>query len=634
MRPIVPAALCAALLWILPAGAQTVVPVETDTLERTHSDLPPVAERLPSEPLIVNVAASGREPGRHGGDLNTLIGRSKDKRLVNVWGYARLAGYTPDLMIRADILQEIEVEDGRVFTLHLRAGHRWSDGHPFTAEDFRFYWEDIALNKTLAPNGPEPFMYVEEKLPDFEVIDDTTVRFTWHKPNPEFLPNLAKSRAPFIYRPAHYLKTLHADYASPEALDTRVKEARARSWAALFNQLDDMYGANNIDLPTLQPWHLVSEADNNRFVFARNPFFHRMDENGRQLPYIDRLILTVADSKLIPTKTQAGETDLQARGLAFADVTILKRAEAERGLQLYLWPSSKAAHYALYPNLTAADPVWRAIFRDKRVREALSLGIDRTLINRTLFFGLAQETQNTATPVSPLYDAARAEMYTDFDPDRANALLDEAGFTERRGDGIRLLPDGRPFEIIVESAGESTEELDTLELIKETWRDIGVSLFAKASSRDILRARGASGALQMALWFGFDNGVPAPEMTPEELAPTNILQLQWPAFGAYVESRGQSGIPIDMPEVARLLELYRTWQTSISLDEQAAIWTEMLDIQADNLFTIGIIGGVRQPVIAIPEVRNLPADAFYGWDPGAQFGLWRMDEFWLDRPAG
>ncbi|MEO1197976.1 MAG: ABC transporter substrate-binding protein [Pseudomonadota bacterium] len=631
MRSLLVGAVFATALWSVPSWAQDIVPVETDTLARTHDgDMPPVAERLPSEPFFVDIVSAGRELGRHGGDLDTLIGRAKDRRLVNVWGYARLVGYQPDLTLAPDLLRDIEVEEGRIFTLHLREGHRWSDGHPFTAEDFRFYWEDIAMNKDLAPNGPEPFMYVDGKLPTFEVIDDTTVRYAWEQPNPEFLPSLAMSRDPFIYRPAHYLKKLHATYTDVEMLQERVEEEKARSWAALHNQLDDMYGATNIEMPSLQPWYLASEADNNRFVFVRNPYFHRMDTNGRQLPYIDRLILTVADGKLIPTKTQAGETDLQARGLAFADVTVLKRAEAERDMQLYLWPSSKAAHLALYPNLTAADPVWREVFRDLRVRQALSLGIDRVLINRTLYFGLAEPSQNTATPVSPLYDGGRALAFTDFDPDRANKLLDDAGLSERRSDGIRLLPDGRPFEIIVESAGESVEDLDALELIKETWREIGVSLFAKASSRDILRARAASGDLQMAIWPGFDNGVPTPEMAPTDLAPTNIIQFQWSSFGAYVESRGQSGSEIDIPEVARLLELYKAWQVSASVPEQAAIWQEMLTIHSEQLFTIGIIGGVRQPVTAVPELRNLPQDAFYGWDPGAQFGLWRMDEFWLD----
>ena len=623
----------AALVMLIPAVASAdPVPVETDTLSNTHdvSALPPVAERIPEDPLVVDLEDRDRELGRHGGELNTLVGRSKDARLVNVWGYARLVGYNEELELVPDILEDIEVEDGRIFTLHLREGHRWSDGHPFTAEDIRYFWEDIALNKELAPSGPEPFLKVDGELATFEMIDEETVRFSWSEPNPEFLPNLAKARDPFIYRPAHYLKQFHADYGDAEAIAALVEERKVRNWAALHNQLDDLYGATNADQPTLQPWVLARDPENNRAVFHRNPFYHRIDENGRQLPYIDKIIITVADSKLIAAKTQAGESDLQARGLSFSDVTILKRAEAESGLKLHLWPEAKAAHFALYPNMTTRDEVWRAVLRDVRVRRGLSLGIDRVLINRTLYFGLAEAAQNTATPPSPLYDAERAASWTDFDPDRANALLDEAGLDKRRGDGTRLLPDGRPFELIVESAGESQEELDVLELVSASLKDVGVNLYIKASQRDVLRARALSGDLVMGVWSGFDNGVPTPEMMPIELAPTNAEQLHWPGFGAYIESGGNDGTAIDMPEVARLVELYRAWQNATDDDDQARIWSEMLNIHADQVFTIGLIGGVRQPVVAVPSLRNVPADAFYGWDPGAQYGLWRMDEFWFD----
>ena len=111
--------------------------------------LPAVSERLPEMPHVTDLAALGKKPGKYGGVLRTLVGREKDIRLMNVYGYSRLVGYDADINLQPDILESYEVDDSRIFTLHLRKGHRWSDGHPFTAEDFRYYWEDVANNVAL-----------------------------------------------------------------------------------------------------------------------------------------------------------------------------------------------------------------------------------------------------------------------------------------------------------------------------------------------------------------------------------------------------------------------------------------------------------------------------------------------------
>ena len=490
---------------ILAVGSSAALElVETPTLSNTHTgvDLPPVAERLPQEPLIADFTASGQEPGRHGGELQTIVGRSKDVRLINVWSYARLLGYNGNFRLVPDILKDVKVQDGRIFTLFLRKGHKWSDGHPFTAEDFRFWWEDIANNPTLNPNGPEQFMRVDNELPDFEVIDETTVRFAWKDVNPVFLPTLAKARPPFIYRPAHYLKQFHADYADKETLDKLVAEKKSRNWAALLNGKDNMYKANNPDLPSLQAWVPTKSATDRRFIMIRNPFYHRVDPAGRQLPYIDKVIISVASGRLIPAKSQAGESMLQARNLSFSDITVLKSGEKNSGYVTRLWPVTKGAQIALYPNLTVKDPVWRKLNRDVRFRRALSLGVDRRMINRVLFFGFAAEGNNTVLPISPLYKEEYRTKWAHYDVEEANRLLDEIGLTERRGDGVRLLPDGRPLEIIVETSGENQIDIDALELIAETWAEIGVKLFPKPSQREVIRNRALAGQLVMGVSWG------------------------------------------------------------------------------------------------------------------------------------
>ena len=605
--------------------------VETPTLNRSHPTtiLPPVAERVPAEPLVTDMAAMGRTPGRHGGDLTTLIGRTKDVRLAVVWGYARLVGWTEDLELKPDILKAVEVSpDGRAITLILREGHRWSDGQPFTSEDFRYYWEDVANNPHLMPSGPPAFFMSDGKLPGFEVISETAVRYSWDTPNPAFLPELAKARPPFIYRPAHYLKRFHERYGDPADLERMIAEARVRNWAALHNRADEMYDFSNVEMPTLQPWMNTTESPAQRYVLVRNPYFHRIDAQGRQLPYIDRLVLMVADGRLIAAKTAAGESDLQARGIGFSNITTLKRGERGGNYRTYLWPISKGSAMALYPNMTVTDPVWRALVRDRRFRHALSLGIDREMLNRVMYFGLGTPANNTALPRSPLSREPYRSDWCRYDTAEANRLLDEIGLTGRRGDGIRLMPDGRPLQIIVETAGESQEQVDMLALIEETWREIGVALFVKSSQRDVMRNRAFAGQLVMSVWDGFDNGIPTPEMVPDELAPVSQAMLAWPEWGQYHETRGTSGEEPDTDWARRLLALYEDWNAATTRQAQAAAWDAMLEIHAEETLTIGTVQGIPQPVAVSNILRNVPETAFYGWDPGAHFGLFRMDTFW------
>ena len=368
-----------------------------------------------------------------------------------------------------------------------------------------------------------------------------TVRYSWSKPNPFFLPALAAATPLFIYMPAHYLKQFHERYADPQKLAAMVQETQARDWAQLHGRHDDMYKFENPDLPTLQPWRLTTPPPAERFVFERNPYFHRVDANGQQLPYIDRVIFDVVDNKLVPIKTGAGETDLQSRGLFFKHYTFLKESEERSGLVTRLWQTARGAHLAIYPNLNATDEVWRELFRDVRFRRALSLAVDRDEINQIMYFGLAIGGNNTVLPQSPLYEPQYREEWASFDLDKANALLDEIGLTKRNANGTRLLPDGRPMELVVETAGEETEQTDVLELVEETWAKIGLKIHSRPSQREVFRNRIFSGETLMSIWYGLENGIPSADMSPGEFAPTDQQQLQWPMWGQYYQTKGAAG---------------------------------------------------------------------------------------------
>ena len=633
---IVALALAGAGLRPQPALATGAGPVEPPILAEAvkAGTLPPMAERLPRNPRMIDLAAMGRENGVPGGELRMLMADQRDLRMMTVYGYSRLVVFNARQELVPDILERVDVSEGRSFTLVLREGHRWSDGVPFSADDFRYWWEDVANNKRLNPGGPAMAMVPDGNRPVFEVIDQRTVRYTWPVPNPSFLPALAGANPLYIQMPAHYMKQFHERHADAATLQGMVKAARVRDWGALHEQKSRQYRPENPALPTLDAWRNLDAPPAQRFVFERNPYYHRVDGRGQQLPYIDRIVINTATAQLIAAKTGAGDSDLQARYLRFDNYTFLKNAEKRQNFNVYLWKRADGASLALYPNLNAADLVWRSLLRDKRVRQAMSVAINRKDINNVIFYGLAKEGANTLIEGSPMFDAAFQKAYAGFDQALANRLLDEAGLNKRDWDGVRLLPDGRRAEITIETAGESTEETDSIELIVENFREVGIRLFARSSQRELFRRRVLVGDVLLSLSSGLDNGIPGPEMEPDGLAPTMFGQYQWPAFGNYFETRGKDGVPVDMPEVAQLAALHRAWQRTTTSAERAEIWHKMLAIHAENVFTIGLINSTFQPVVATKRLRNVPEKGWFSFEPGAFFGVHMPDTFWLADTAG
>ena len=357
------------LLLAIPSAARAEVHETPFFKEAVASGkLPKIDDRVPAEPEL----AVFEPVGNPGGELRMLMAGPNATRMMVVYGYARLVGYSPSLKLVPDILKSIDVKGGRVFTLNLRRGHKWSDGHPFTSEDFRYWFEDVAENSELSPSGLPAALLVEGEAPHFEALDETTVRYTWTRPNPLLLTDLGGPDPLFIYSPSHYLKQFHKKYADQAALKALVKRYNQRNWAAFHNSMNAMYRDDNPDLPSLEPWILKTKPPSDRFIFERNPYYYRVDQAGNQLPYIDRVVLSIADSKIIPAKTGAGESDLQARYVRFDNYTFLKASEQYNDFKVRLWSTGSGSQLALYPNLNVNDDVWRGLVRDLRFRRPIS----------------------------------------------------------------------------------------------------------------------------------------------------------------------------------------------------------------------------------------------------------------------
>jgi peptide/nickel transport system substrate-binding protein len=590
--------------------------------------LPPVDKRIPQQPRVIDHFAGGDGPGKHGGQLNTLVSSSRDTRLMTVYSYTRLIVYDEKFALHPDILESFEAKEGREFTLKLRAGHKWSDGHPFTTADFRFFWEDIANNSELSPNGPSVELIIDGQPPRVEIIDDLTIRYSWDKPNPHFIESQSRAAPLFLFRPAHYLKKLHGKYTPEEEI---LKVYKGSRWANAFRRQDAMYGNSNVDMPTLNPWVLTTVPPAQRYIFTRNPYFHRIDAKGQQLPYIDDVIMTVAAANLIPAKAGLGEADLQSRYLNMRDYTFLQKSAKQSGVRVYLWESGSCSQLALYPNLNASDEEWRKLMRDVRFRRALSLAIDRDDLNQSVYLGLAKPSNNTVMERSELFKPEYATKWATYDPKLAAKLLDETGLSKRGPDGIRLLPGGRSATIVVEFSSEETGDTDALLLIAEAWKKVGIKMLTKPQTLENFRMRAFSGEAIMTAYAGYVTAVPTVDTSPREFAPTMQGGLQWSRWGMYVESKGKQGEDCNMPSACKLMDYLKEWETTTDTAVRRKAWDQILAANADEVFSIGTVNGIRQPVVVGPKVRNVPKEGYHAWDPGGYFGLYQPDTFWISQ---
>ena len=473
---------------------------------------------------------------------------------------------------------------------------------------------------------------VDGKPPKVEIIDELTIKYTWDAPNPYFISSQAQAAPLWLYRPAHYLKKFHAKYASPEDIAKAAKGGQDTSnWVQIHRRHDVMYNNDNPELPTLNPWVLMTAPPAQRFVFQRNAYYYRIDSKGVQLPYFDSVVFTQAAANLIPAKAGLGESDLQPRYLKMRDYTFLRKSAKQSGVNVLLWEEGSGSQLALYPNLNAKDDDWRKLNRDVRFRRALSLAIDRDELNQVGFIGLAKPSNNTILPRSVLFKPDYATKWANYDPKQANKLLDEVGLNKRNGNGIRLMPDGEPAIIVVEHTGEDTEISDVLTLIKDHWKKVGIQLLSKPQSTENFRVRVFSGEASMVAYAGVTTVVPTPDTSPKEFAPTMAGGLQWSRWGMFIETKGQQGEQCDMPSACRLMDYLREWENSADPAVRLNAWHEILAANADEVFSIGTVNGIRQPVVVGRNVRNVPENGYHAWDPGGYIGLYQPDTFWIGK---
>ncbi|MCY4653798.1 MAG: ABC transporter substrate-binding protein, partial [Dehalococcoidia bacterium] len=445
--------------------------------------LPPVDERLPKEPWVI----PAQEIGTYGGTLHrAYLGYS------DIWNWLRLSrapvarwttdgsGAIPAVVKKWDIS-----DGGKKFTFQLREGMRWSDGVPVTMEDVRFAWEDVIGNEEIN-SSPSPIITVEGQLPELEIIDDWTFSLTFHKPNYTFvkaLPQAGFGWVRFIL-PAHWAKQFHGDYADADSLAALLQQDDLDTWSDLFDRHVNGYYREDINQPTLHPWVLKGTWGDQRVVAERNPYFWAVDSAGNQLPYIDRLVYDLAENgEVIQLRAIAGELEVQGRHIKLTSYPTLQENREKGDYSVKLWPEYGGSNVVLWFNQTWEGPEVE-YFPNPDFRRALSVAADRNTINEVSFLGVATPRNYMPSPGHPHHPGPEYDtLWTQYDPEMANQMLDSVGLDQKDGEGFRLMSNGERMVLSIIMFEGYADWADATEQVIADWEEVGIKATMRIGTR-------------------------------------------------------------------------------------------------------------------------------------------------------
>ncbi len=598
-----------ALSMALPAWAAdyTQAPVLDERV--AAGELPPVDERLPESPLVFETVES---IGEYGGTLRrAILGGGDQHNIVRVIGHENLVRWSVDWTeIKPNIAESWDVsEDATTFTFHLREGMRWSDGEPFTADDIMF-WYEVFMDERLTPSkhaiyvGPEGPVKVSK-------IDDYTVEFKFDEPNGLFIPNLAYGFGYYpVNYPKHYLSQFHADY-NPEGIQALIDaEPAADDWVSLFmlkaGAMHTPAFWQNPDRPTLHPWKLKNAyGSSDRLVAERNPYFWKVDAEGQQLPYFDRITWDqVEDPETILLKAFNGEIDYMNRHLGRPANRAVLTDNAERGKYHFFDTNDLPSNGAiLMLNLNNPDLVKNEVVNTKDFRIGLSYAVNRQEIIDLIYLGSGRPAQTAPQPVSPLYNERMAKQFTEYDPDKANEYLDKV-LPEKDDEGFRLGPDGERFSLVFMVADVFGAQFpDVMELVSIYAADVGLDIQIRMSDRSRLQELASSAQHDAYIW-NCAGGQSDAYTSPECYLPFGSAVYWAPEWARWGVDHNTG---IEPPEnIKALFDQYDLVKSAPDADTRKAEMEKLLDMSADAFLTIGLVQSDPAFGVARNNVRNVP----------------------------
>jgi peptide/nickel transport system substrate-binding protein len=553
-----------------------------------RGDLPPVEERLPANPLEVEPA---ERVGVYGGEwLTALSGTGDHPWLSRTVGYDGLTRWSPDgIDLIPNLAEEWEVsEDGLTVTFVLREGLKWSDGEPFTVEDIVFAQNDVLNNPELTP-------IQDANRATAEAVDDVTVAITFTRPFAIYPLNQATGlavEAQLVNKPRHYLEQFHIDY-NPEAAQLAEQEGLA-SWVELMDRrvgvTDGILHWQNPELPTMRPWRMIEPlADSGRVVFERNPFYWKVDPEGSQLPYLDRVVYEVIqDQEVILTRALNGDFDMHMRHFnTFQNQPVLAENRESGGYDFFETATGEMNTAIVALNLTTENPVLNEVFNNQDFRIGLSHAINRQEIIDVVYQQQGEPWQAAPRDDTPFFNETLAKQYTEFDVDLANEHLDAAGY-RRDGQGRRLGPDGQPIVFTVDIAADfRADHPDAMEMVRNYWLEVGVDARIRTEQRELVQDRKNANQHDAIIWPG-DNGGIGALLDPRWYFPfhqdESMFAIPW---ARWYETGGQEGAE-PPPRIREQMDLYHELEATADAEGQYELMRQILQISQEEFWVMGL----------------------------------------------
>ncbi len=578
--------------------------------------LPPLSERLPVEPLVQEVSEG---IGTYGGTMRfgvveTNLWNLSTLRSVGLFKYNQ-----ENSEVSVDVAKDfIWNDDLSELTIVLRAGHKWSDGHPFTVDDILFVWQDVMGNEELTPSFSKFWSPAGERV-QFTKVDDMTVKMKFAVPYPAVVDLMGRSwfsSDPAFMMPAHYLKEFHIEHNAEAA--SKAEEEGHEDWVGLFRSRSNPSNNMLVGRPSLWPW-VAEEITSARAIAVRNPYFHQVDPEGNQLPYIDRIdALITGDKQVQILKTTTGEFDFEGWYISLNEMGTLQANKEAGNFEVRTAKSLRSSEFALMPNRTTKDEVLNELFNSFDFRRAMSIGIDREAINQVVFFGLG-----TAYPAIPLPSNAYVKpewhtLHTEYDPDTANQLLDDLGLSERDGDGYRLRSDDSRLSVIIEIGSAEGPKLQICEVIQQQWVTIGIEVTCKITEGSLYTQRNISNEFEIATWHLDRSGLFG-RANPLWYGFFSASQQRWGAqWVIWFNSDGTEGIePPD--EIKELRAVFQAWQqTEVGSDAFVELGQQYYQYFAETLPMIGTVGLGPVPQVVSNRLKNVPSENIW-WGSDTNF---------------
>ncbi len=568
--------------------------------------LPPLAQRLPAEPLVDNPFEA---VGRFGGSLTLAqVSDTVAYPAANFTTFEPLFSLARDgQTVVPNIAKGYRFSNGdKTLTISLRKGMKWSDGAPFTADDITFYWNDVILNPELTPSVPAQFAPGGTPM-QVKKVDGYTVQFTFAVPYAAILPNLAgvvfRGCQGDIFEAAHYMRQFLPKYNKNVAADA--KKAGFQTWVQLFNARRYQWFRLTPGVPTVGPW-MVAQKTQQGTVYTRNPYYFKVDTAGNQLPYIDRVVATnFTDTKTLAVKMTAGEYDYQDWGTSIDDYPAFASGAQKGHYKTFLAPSlwTSVAAYSVNQNFTG-DTATAAVLRDVRFRQALSLALNRSEINDVIALGKGQPFQATVSPSASVFKPAWGGAYIKYDVNAANQLLDAVGMSKKDGEGYRLRPDGKPFTLIISNVADAVPA-KMAELVSGYWQKVGIRTNIKDTERTLMQQQFTSGAYMVSGWA-------ADSFSEQSIlvgANGYLSGYQWaPQWQAWFNSKGKQGQE-PPANVKKLFTVYANLPITPQAQQKAAL-TDLMNLWGQGLYRIGTIGQVPKPGIVRTTLGNVDTNTY------------------------